>query len=183
MKKIIGIVLVIILIFALGCVETNPQDGPENNNDFNNDSNGGNGFNNLDQFRKVKAGDNISVNYTGKLASGEVFDSSLNPGRTPLKFVAASGQMIKGFDNAVIGMIVGEKKSVIIPPEQAYGSVQYVDINQFEDTNIVEVGMVFHIPNSEVKVFSVDGNTIGLTNNHDLAGYELFFEIEIVSIE
>lgn len=69
--------------------------------------------------RIVKQGDTISVHYTGKFPEGEVFDSSV--GKQPLTFVVGSGQLIQGFDEAVVGMKVGETKTVEIPPEKAYG--------------------------------------------------------------
>ena len=70
--------------------------------------------------KTVKVGDKISVHYTGKLENGDIFDSSI--GKQPLSFTAGGGQMIQGFDEAVIGMKVGEKKTVTLPPEKAYGT-------------------------------------------------------------
>ena len=67
----------------------------------------------------IKNGDTISVNYTGKFETGEVFDTS--EGRSPLKFTVGKGMLIKGFDNAVIDMNVGDKKTVTIPPAEGYG--------------------------------------------------------------
>jgi len=69
--------------------------------------------------QKVEAGNTVSVHYTGKLKTGEVFDSSV--GKEPLTFTAGAGQMIEGFDKAILGMQVGEKKTITLPPEQAYG--------------------------------------------------------------
>jgi len=68
---------------------------------------------------KVKQGDKVAVHYTGLLEDGTIFDSSEN--KEPLRFTAGAGQMIKGFDQAVIGMSPGEEKEIKIPPEQAYG--------------------------------------------------------------
>ena len=68
----------------------------------------------------VKKGDKVKVHYTGLLEDGSVFDSS--EGKDPLEFTVGAGQMIKGFDNGVIGMEVGEEKEIKIPPEEAYGS-------------------------------------------------------------
>ena len=68
----------------------------------------------------VQKGDTIRVHYTGKFSDGEVFDSS--EGRSPLEFTVAAGQMIPGFDRAVIGMAVGESKNVTIAPEDGYGT-------------------------------------------------------------
>jgi FKBP-type peptidyl-prolyl cis-trans isomerase len=74
----------------------------------------------------AKPGDTVSVNYTGRLQNGTVFDSNIDPkfghAGQPLTFVLGAGQMIGGFDKAVAGMKVGEKKTITIPPEEAYGA-------------------------------------------------------------
>jgi len=72
-----------------------------------------------DESHVVKQGDMVSVQYTGRFESGEVFDTSV--GKQPLTFSAGAGQMIAGFDKAVMGMAVGDKKTVTLPPEEAYG--------------------------------------------------------------
>ena len=64
----------------------------------------------------------VTVNYTGLLEDGTKFDSSLNPGRTPLRFTVGAGQVIKGWDEGLIGMKVGGKRKLTIPPELGYGS-------------------------------------------------------------
>ena len=92
----------------------------------------------------IQAGDTIAVDYTGKLQSGKVFDSS--QGKTPLKFTVGAGMLIKGFDQAVVGMKKGEKKSIVVEPEMGYGHRNeelYVDIPlvQFPDEIEPEVGM------------------------------------------
>lgn len=69
----------------------------------------------------VKAGDTISVHYIGKLSDGTVFDSSYDRGQ-PITFTVGSGQLIKGFDDGVIGMKIGEKRKLTIPPELGYGA-------------------------------------------------------------
>jgi hypothetical protein len=68
----------------------------------------------------AKTGDTVKVDYTGKLADGTVFDSSI--GKTPIEFTIGSGEIIKGFDNAVLGMKVGQSKTVVLAPEDAYGA-------------------------------------------------------------
>ncbi|MCD6159754.1 MAG: FKBP-type peptidyl-prolyl cis-trans isomerase, partial [Kosmotoga sp.] len=68
---------------------------------------------------KVEKGNTVRVHYTGKFENGEIFDTSVN--RTPLEFIVGNGQVIKGFDEAVIGMKIGERKIVNIPFEEAYG--------------------------------------------------------------
>jgi len=72
------------------------------------------------EMKTVENGDTVSVHYTGKFPEGEIFDSSV--GKDPLTFVAGAGQMIQGFDEAVLGMKVGDKKTVTLPPEKAYGT-------------------------------------------------------------
>ena len=67
----------------------------------------------------IKSGDTIAVDYTGKLENGDVFDTS--EGKTPLTFTVGAGMLIKGFDDAVMGMKKGESKTVTIPPEEGYG--------------------------------------------------------------
>ena len=64
----------------------------------------------------------VTVNYTGLLEDGTKFDSSLNPGRTPFRFTVGAGQVIKGWDEGLIGMKVGGKRKLPIPPELGYGS-------------------------------------------------------------
>jgi len=92
---------------------------------------------------KVKANDKVKVHYTGKLTNGEVFDSS--EGRDPLEFTVGGGQMIKGFDEAVSGMEVNEKKTVTIPSAEAYGErrddlIQEVPRDQLPEDMQPEVG-------------------------------------------
>src|SRR3989304_8097449 len=94
MKSIAGLLSI---IFILGCVGNTMQNNAT----------------------VVAKGDTVSVEYTGALENGTVFDSSV--GRAPLKFTAGTGQMIKGFDDAVIGMKEGEEKTISLKPEEAYG--------------------------------------------------------------
>ena len=135
----------------------------------------------------VKKGSVISVNYTGKLTNGEKFDSSLDRNE-PLKFGAGQGQMIKGFDAAVIGMKVGEKKTITIKPEEAYGIVDKSKIitvksSDFDDFDNLKVGAVVQSGWSNGKVVEKSLDTARVDFNHELAGKTLVFEIEIVSIE
>ena len=71
---------------------------------------------------EVKQYDIVKVNYTGKLTNGNVFDSSLNPGRSPFRFTVGAGQVIKGWDDGLIGMKVGGKRKLTIPPSMGYGN-------------------------------------------------------------
>jgi FKBP-type peptidyl-prolyl cis-trans isomerase 2 len=137
--------------------------------------------------KKVEVGDNVKVNYTGKLEDGEIFDSS--EGREPLKFVAGQGQMIKGFDEAVIGMKKGEKKTITLAPEEAYGEFREdakitVDKNQLPNFENLVVGSQLMTNNGATGTIieKSDQNAI-IDFNHKLAGKTLIFDIEIVSIE
>ncbi len=138
----------------------------------------------------AKAGDSVSIHYTGTLDDGTVFDSS--EGRDPLAFELGSGQVIKGFDDGVTGMTVGEKKTVNIPCENAYGPVneamiQDVPRAQIPDDIPLEVGLMLQMQSPDghvlpVKVANVTDDTVTLDANHDLAGKDLTFALELVSI-
>lgn len=136
----------------------------------------------------IKAGDTISVEYTGKLENGDVFDTS--KGRDPLKFTVGSGMLIKGFDNAVIGMKMGEKTTVTIPPEQGYGprnEDHYVDIPkaQFPDEIPLDIGLQLELqdPNGRpvpATVSKITDESVRMDINHFLAGKTLEFDICIL---
>ena len=138
----------------------------------------------------AKAGDTVRIHYTGTLEDGTQFDSSA--GRDPLEFALGSGQVIPGFDNAVDGMITGEKKSVTIPAEDAYGErqdalVHEVPRSQLPEDIEPEQGMQLQAQheNGQVMrfvVLSVEAETITLDGNHPLAGKALNFDIELVEI-
>lgn len=139
---------------------------------------------------KAKNGDYVKVHYTGKLTSGEQFDSSV--GREPLAFTVGAGQMIKGFDSAIPGMEPGEKKTITIAPEDAYGPVNEEAIIEFAKSNIpdsipIEVGMQLQLqtPTGQpvpVVVKEIKDDVVILDANHRLAGEELIFDIELVEI-
>ena len=138
----------------------------------------------------VKEGDVVKVHYTGKLLNGEQFDSSA--GREPLEFTVGAGQMIKGFDDAMPGMAIGEKKTINIAPEHGYGEKSDDAIIEFPKENIpadmkLEPGMPLTLSNQEgqpvpVIVVEVKEDVIILDANHFLAGQELVFDIELVEI-
>jgi FKBP-type peptidyl-prolyl cis-trans isomerase 2 len=138
----------------------------------------------------AKVGDQVQVHYTGTLADGTVFDSSA--GRDPLEFTIGSGQVIPGFDKAVEGMKVGEKKTVAIPAEEAYGPhldgmLVEVPRDKLPSGQTPEVGqrLVVAQPDGRqaiVTITSVSDNTVTIDTNHPLAGQDLTFEIELVKI-
>jgi peptidylprolyl isomerase len=138
----------------------------------------------------AKNGDTVQVNYTGKLADGTVFDSSI--GREPLEFTLGEGQMIPGFEKAVLGMKVGEKKTVTIPVDEAYGPhrddlIVEVPREKLPSDLTPEVGqqLVMTRPDGAkmiVTITSVSDNSVMIDANHPLAGKDLTFEIELVKI-
>jgi len=138
----------------------------------------------------VKSGDTVKVHYTGKLENGEVFDSS--EGAEPLAFTVGVGEVIPGFDQALMGMTVGETKDVVIEPEQAYGNrieelVQVIDRSQFNLGGAEpEVGMHIEMrtPDGSIPLTITDltDSTITLDANHLLAGERLHFSLRLVEI-
>jgi peptidylprolyl isomerase len=131
----------------------------------------------------------VKLNYTGKFEDGTVFDSS--EGREPLEVIAGSGMLIKGFDDALLGMKENEEKNIEIQPKDAYGMhnptlVQTVPKTALGKDLKVEVGMTLgmQIPNTEhtipVRVTKVTKDSVELDANHPLAGKKLLFKIKIV---
>jgi len=138
--------------------------------------------------KAIATGDTISVHYTGRLENGDVFDSS--EGREPLKFTVGTGQLIKGFDNAVVDMASGEKKTVIISPEEGYGERREDHVVDFPKANVpsdmtLEVGMIVQMSDQSgrpipVIVTEILDDVVKMDVNHPLAGKTLEFDIEIV---
>lgn len=138
----------------------------------------------------VKKGDHVRVHYTGTLADGTVFDSSA--GRDPLEFTVGAGQMIPGFDRGVEGMEVGEKRTLVLPPEDAYGERREDRIFKvsrdalpkgYEPTVGDQLGMQTRSGRRlPVTVAAIMDREVHLDGNHQLAGKELTFEVELVSV-
>jgi peptidylprolyl isomerase len=141
-------------------------------------------------MQQVKKGDTIKVHYHGKLVDGTTFDSS--EGREPLEFEVGSGMVIPGFDEGVTGMTVGEKKSVHIPADEAYGPKQEDMIMEFPRERfpadmVPEVGMQLNMNNGQgqsfpVVIVEVQEAVVILDANHPLAGQDLIFDLELVEI-
>src|SRR3990167_8861435 len=138
----------------------------------------------------IKKGDTVHIHYTGTLDSGEVFDSS--DGRDPLEFTAGEGMVIKGFDDAVIGMEKGEEKTVHIPSKEAYGDrdeklCSDVPREGLPKDQIPEEGMqvMVTLPTGQqmpAKITKVTDENITLDLNHPLAGKNLNFRIKVEEI-
>ena len=139
---------------------------------------------------QAKAGDTVKIHYTGTLDDGTQFDSSA--GRDPLEFTLGSSQVIPGFDKAVEGMTVGDKKTVNIPAEDAYGErhdemVQEVPKEALPEDLNPEVGMPLQAqaPDGQMvnlTIVGVEEESIIVDGNHPLAGQALNFDIELVEI-
>lgn len=141
-------------------------------------------------MQAVKNGDTVRVHYHGRLTNGTTFDSS--EGRDPLEFQVGAGMVIKGFDSGVVDMVAGDKKTLNIPVEEAYGPKNDELIMDFPKQNIPEdlnpqVGMELQMSNPQgqvfpVKVTAISSEFITLDANHPLAGEPLVFDIELVEI-
>ncbi len=138
----------------------------------------------------VKSGDNVAIHYKGTLNDGTVFDSS--EGREPLEFTVGSGMVIKGFDDGVTGMQVGEKKSIHIAVDDAYGPSSEEMIFDFDRADIpadipLAVGETLNMHDGQravpVIIREVTEEFVKLDANHPLAGQELNFELELVEIK
>ncbi|MFM8587557.1 MAG: peptidylprolyl isomerase [Bacteroidota bacterium] len=139
---------------------------------------------------QAKKGDVVRVHYTGKLTDGSQFDSSV--GRAPLEFTLGAGQMIAGFDAGVLGMTIGEKKTINIDPANGYGLKNPEAIIDFPKSNIpegmsIEIGMKLNLQNEygqpvPVEVIEIKEEAIVMDANHFLAGKDLVFDVELVEI-
>jgi peptidylprolyl isomerase len=139
---------------------------------------------------KIKDGDTVKVHYTGKLENGDVFDSSRE--KEPFEFTVGNKAVIPGFEKGVVGMGVGDTKTIEIPPEEAYGTKQdelvvVVNKSEFPDDITPSVGQRLQIKQQDgnpvvVTITDLTEDSITLDANHPLAGYTLFFDVEVVDI-
>ncbi|HPR90347.1 MAG TPA: peptidylprolyl isomerase [Synergistaceae bacterium] len=138
----------------------------------------------------AKKGSKVKVHYTGTLKNGDVFDSS--EGRSPLEFTVGAGQMIPGFDKGVEGMTAGEKKTITLPPKEAYGEKRddmlfRVSRDVLPEGYTPSIGDPLRVATDDGGVLNVfiaemDEDGITLDGNHRLAGEELTFEVTMVEI-
>lgn len=140
---------------------------------------------------KVKSGDKIKIHYTGKFTDNTVFDSTV--ASEPFEFTIGVGEVIKGMDEGLIGMEIGESKTINIKPDMAYGDVHKdlifeVDKKEvFEDMEI-EVGQKVQIPQEEeealiVEITKITDDIVIMDGNHPLAGKEIVFDIQLLEIK
>jgi FKBP-type peptidyl-prolyl cis-trans isomerase 2 len=138
----------------------------------------------------VEKGSKIKVEYTGRFEDGEVFDSS-DRHQKPLEFVAGEGMVVKGFDDAVVGMGEGEEKEFTLKPEDAYGekndnAIQIVPKKMMPEG--IKEGMAIGVPleNGQTlpaKITKISDESVTIDMNHPLAGKSLIFKIKVLSIE
>jgi len=139
---------------------------------------------------QVKPGDIVRIHYTGTLLDGSTFDSS--EGRDPLEFEVGSGQVIAGLDVALPGMVVGEKKTVNVPCQEAYGPIdpdmsQVIARGSIPPDIELEVGLRLQMQSPDgqalpVVVSALTEDEVTLDANHPMAGLDLTFAIELVSV-
>ncbi|MDH3773523.1 MAG: peptidylprolyl isomerase [Syntrophobacteria bacterium] len=141
---------------------------------------------------QAKAGDTVRVHYEGQLSDGTIFDSSLE--REPIEFILGQDTVIPGFEQAVIGMEVGESKDISIPPEEGFGDYSEDLVVNIEKTILPpdinpELGMQLEVSSEEEeetsRVFTIADiaeDSITLDGNHPLAGAEIAFKIELLEI-
>lgn len=137
----------------------------------------------------AKRGDTVRVHYEGRLDDGTVFDSSR--GRAPLEVTLGDGRVIPGFERAIEGLEVGQRRTARVPPDEAYGPrspelVLQVSREQFPVAP--EVGQSFQLRTADggsvrVRVTAMDGDAVEIDANHPLAGEVLTFDLELVEIE
>lgn len=137
----------------------------------------------------IAKGNTVKVHYTGKLENNEVFDSSLE--REPIEFKVGDKQVIEGFENAVIGLNKGDKTTVTIEPEQAYGEVNedlFMTIQRTQVPPDVQIGSSLQGVGQNGEPFNVvvreiKENEVVVDGNHQLSGKKLIFEIEVVDFQ
>lgn len=141
-------------------------------------------------MKKVQNGDTVVVNYTGRLEDGTVFDTSLVEGREPLKAQLGQGLLIKGFEDGLLEMIEGDKKTIEIESKDAYGDVNDEMIAEVPKEQMPEgitVGDLLHAQGPmgpvNVKVVEIHENHVIVDANHPLAGQKLIFDLELISVE
>ena len=135
-------------------------------------------------------GDIVSVHYTGKLGNGEIFDASTED--RPLQFVIGKKEVIPGFEQGVIGMVTGEKRTITVPADQGYGKKIKEKIEEIERSRLpkgldLKIGGILEIIGHnghqlQVEVVAITETTVTLDANHLLAGQDLVFDILMLKV-
>jgi len=138
----------------------------------------------------VDVNSSVTVNYTGKLEDGSIFDSSLTEGREPLKTILGQGSLIPGFERGLIGMKEGDKKTIEIMCDDAYGSIKedlVVEVPKDKVPENVSEGQMLQTMTPQgpmnVIVREVKEEVVIIDGNHPLSGKNLIFELELISVE
>jgi peptidylprolyl isomerase len=139
---------------------------------------------------QAKNGDTVKVHFTGRLENGEVFSKS--EVESPIEVTLGNGELLPGFERGIVGMEVGEKKTITVPPEEAYGPKQEDLMVEINKSNLPEnvtpaIGKGLRIRQSDgedirVIISDMTEDTVTLDGNHPLAGVTLLFELELVGI-
>jgi len=140
---------------------------------------------------QAKNGDKVSVHYTGKLVDGSIFDTT--EGEEPLEFILGDGELIDGFEEGVLGMKIGEKKTVTLPPEKAYGEKQEEMLIEVPFSDMpadleLQIGDELEVTDEDdepmlVIVSDVTADTVTLDCTSPLAGQTLIFDLELTAIQ
>ena len=138
----------------------------------------------------AKVGDHVKIHYTGMLGDGTVFDSSVD--REPLEFTLGDGSVIPGFEQGILGMNIGDSKTITIPVDSGYGPRHEEFVVNVAKTNFppdlkVEVGQQLQMQQPDgramnVMVLEVGEDSVRIDANHPLAGQVLIFDLELVEI-
>jgi FKBP-type peptidyl-prolyl cis-trans isomerase 2 len=138
----------------------------------------------------VEKGNRVTVKYVGKLSDGTIFDSTEE--KEPFEFTVGSDEVIQGFDSGILGMSVGESKTIHIPVEQAYGQhsedlVFAIDREDVDTEGELQIGDVLELPMKDgnslyANIIEISDEEITIDANHELAGEDLIFEVELLSI-
>ena len=138
---------------------------------------------------KIEQNSIVSVHYTGTFDDGKIFDSS--EGKDPLTFLVGHGQMITGFEQEMLGAAVGEKRDFTLTPDRAYGdrdegAVQQIPRDQFPEEMEIEEGMMLgaqsHQGPIQFTIVSIEGDSVTVDFNHQMAGKTLKFSVEVISV-
>ena len=140
-------------------------------------------------MKKIELNSTVTVHYTGKLEDGTIFDSSLTEGREPLSTTLGQGSLIQGFEKALIDMVEGEKKTVSIPSSEAYGDINPTLVAEVPKDRVpegVEEGAMLQTITQQgpmnVLVKEIKDDVVVIDANHPLAGKDLIFDLEVISV-